>query len=307
MVHGILQFTPSIAFRYVLHRCESRDIRCRESFSFQKQHTSARARGAGGGPSIQYSLALSAPGFVSRPPRASTRRGREGAARRGRRSTPPARGSPVVSNEFAGRSAAQVSTMILPQACSIMVQVPVDYRIPLDNVVDDYTLQQIHEWSQDMNEELADHQDHQNGVEGAPTFAPAIVETSMIVHDANNVTATGYSMQSSFPFENQELIAPTIVPAVTKDTGKQTGQSDGVGSSAGHRVDHGLTRDPKAHRPKTVRFKDPSVTTVLGKPQAAEVEKFHQLPRHGKSQVTGINETPSLMRTENSKGTEPRR
>ncbi|KAL0309435.1 UNVERIFIED_CONTAM: hypothetical protein Sradi_5885800 [Sesamum radiatum] len=28
----ILPFTPSIAFRYVLHRCESRDIRCRESF-----------------------------------------------------------------------------------------------------------------------------------------------------------------------------------------------------------------------------------------------------------------------------------
>ncbi len=33
MIHGILQFTPSIAFRYVLHRCESRDIRCRESLS----------------------------------------------------------------------------------------------------------------------------------------------------------------------------------------------------------------------------------------------------------------------------------
>lgn len=32
MIRGILQFTPSIAFRYVLHRCESRDIRCRESF-----------------------------------------------------------------------------------------------------------------------------------------------------------------------------------------------------------------------------------------------------------------------------------
>lgn len=32
MVHVILQFTPSIAFCYVLHRCESRDIRCRESF-----------------------------------------------------------------------------------------------------------------------------------------------------------------------------------------------------------------------------------------------------------------------------------
>ncbi|MDV2687422.1 hypothetical protein RYX56_24050, partial [Alkalihalophilus lindianensis] len=26
MVHGILQFTPSIAFRYVLHRCESREV-----------------------------------------------------------------------------------------------------------------------------------------------------------------------------------------------------------------------------------------------------------------------------------------
>eukprot|EP01018_Ginkgo_biloba_P040948 Gb_13145 [translate_table: standard] len=31
MIHGILQFTLSIAFRYVLHRGESRDIRCRES------------------------------------------------------------------------------------------------------------------------------------------------------------------------------------------------------------------------------------------------------------------------------------
>lgn len=43
MVHGILQFTPSIAFRYVLHRCESRDIRCRESFS----GASGKRRGAG--------------------------------------------------------------------------------------------------------------------------------------------------------------------------------------------------------------------------------------------------------------------
>lgn len=34
MVHGILQFTPRIAFRYVLHRCESRDIRCRESYFY---------------------------------------------------------------------------------------------------------------------------------------------------------------------------------------------------------------------------------------------------------------------------------
>jgi hypothetical protein len=49
MVHGILQFTPSIAFRYVLHRCKSRDIRCRESFSYMKdcvrQHHPKNGRG----------------------------------------------------------------------------------------------------------------------------------------------------------------------------------------------------------------------------------------------------------------------
>ena len=46
MVHGILQFTPSIAFRYVLHRCESRDIRCRESFCIfcDKRTTSLKHR-----------------------------------------------------------------------------------------------------------------------------------------------------------------------------------------------------------------------------------------------------------------------
>jgi hypothetical protein len=37
MVHGILQFTPSIAFCYVLHRCVSRDIRCQESFKIKKK------------------------------------------------------------------------------------------------------------------------------------------------------------------------------------------------------------------------------------------------------------------------------
>ena len=50
MVHGILQFTPSIAFRYVLHRCESRDIRCRESFVIRKRKAprARRERGNGG-------------------------------------------------------------------------------------------------------------------------------------------------------------------------------------------------------------------------------------------------------------------
>lgn len=45
MVHGILQFTPSIAFRYVLHRRESRDIRCRESFRYDRSHLARRASG----------------------------------------------------------------------------------------------------------------------------------------------------------------------------------------------------------------------------------------------------------------------
>ena len=57
VVRGILQFTPSIAFRYVLHRCESRDIRCRESFSFFAR-CRARARSLRSG-----SLARFAPGF----------------------------------------------------------------------------------------------------------------------------------------------------------------------------------------------------------------------------------------------------
>ena len=51
MVHGILQFTPSIAFRYVLHRCESRDIRCRESLCIVvrcRQQHARRFRGGRG-------------------------------------------------------------------------------------------------------------------------------------------------------------------------------------------------------------------------------------------------------------------
>ncbi|PHT25187.1 hypothetical protein CQW23_35177 [Capsicum baccatum] len=107
MVHGILQFTPSIAFRYVLHRCESRDIRCRESFVFTEEarvpptHAADGARGAGC--RFEHSLALSAPGFVGRPPRAPgrARRGRGGGARAECRSTPPAR-APRLLNAFAG-------------------------------------------------------------------------------------------------------------------------------------------------------------------------------------------------------------
>lgn len=49
MIHGILQFTPSIAFCYVLHRCESLDIRCREScwFTFHQMPGDPAAEAAG--------------------------------------------------------------------------------------------------------------------------------------------------------------------------------------------------------------------------------------------------------------------
>lgn len=90
MVHGILQFTPSIAFRYVLHRCESRDIRCRESFVFKEQRASPRTvreRGARGGLSILVFLGAFRAG-VRWSPEVLARVGRrEGGARRA--SAPP--------------------------------------------------------------------------------------------------------------------------------------------------------------------------------------------------------------------------
>ena len=88
MVHGILQFTPSIAFRYVLHRCESRDIRCRESFVLTEQRASPRTireRGARGR-AADFSIPWRFPrrgSFVGPQKRArkrASRRGREGAS-----------------------------------------------------------------------------------------------------------------------------------------------------------------------------------------------------------------------------------
>ena len=66
MVRGILQFTPGIAFRYVLHRCESRDIRCRESLLVIRLECSIPRTprpGQGTGEFISSSLARPAPGF----------------------------------------------------------------------------------------------------------------------------------------------------------------------------------------------------------------------------------------------------
>lgn len=78
MVRGILQFTPGIAFRYVLHRCESRDIRCREScglpFIFPP-----RGRDVRPGPSEQQFVFL---GAAPRPEVVWSARGRAAAAGR---------------------------------------------------------------------------------------------------------------------------------------------------------------------------------------------------------------------------------
>jgi hypothetical protein len=121
MVHGILQFTPSIAFCYVLHRCVSRDIRCRESFVIKSRPRQACTPQTGQdktSPSqFMFSLAHSVPGFVSP---TST----HGAPKE----TPHLHARvvlriktmvhlPITSCDykFTGRSALQGSTMILPQ------------------------------------------------------------------------------------------------------------------------------------------------------------------------------------------------
>lgn len=112
MVHGILQFTPSIAFRYVLHRCESRDIRCRESFNVIYDLV----------PPIQPANRLQKGTHVFMflgADRAGVRYCAEKMPRQGE--APPQLGegafatSPFMINMFSGRSAGQVSTMILPQ------------------------------------------------------------------------------------------------------------------------------------------------------------------------------------------------
>lgn len=121
MVHGILQFTPRIAFRYVLHRCESLDIRCRESFLDSNRRRGIRRRGnhrfrglGGKRPSRCFSLTHSAPMFVwcrGRGPRPHATGGdgyREASA-------PLSPAPRALCHGFAGLSAGQASTMILPQ------------------------------------------------------------------------------------------------------------------------------------------------------------------------------------------------
>jgi hypothetical protein len=72
MVRGILQFTPGIAFCYVFHRCESRDIRCRESCRLRCNHcpgSGRRAdRSAGQEVVLVFLGARGAVGSFSRPP-----------------------------------------------------------------------------------------------------------------------------------------------------------------------------------------------------------------------------------------------
>ena len=112
MIRGILQFTPSIAFRYVLHRCESLDIRCRESFwIIRKTPTPGahRVRGLRRG-----SLGFDFLGAFRAGVRFAGER-REVPARCGGRGGDERPPPPVGCHRFAGRSAVQVSTMILPQ------------------------------------------------------------------------------------------------------------------------------------------------------------------------------------------------
>ena len=72
MVRGILQFTPGIAFCYVLHRCESRDIRCRESCRLRCNRCPGNGRradrSAGQEVVLVFLGARGAVGSFSRPP-----------------------------------------------------------------------------------------------------------------------------------------------------------------------------------------------------------------------------------------------
>lgn len=103
MVHGILQFTPSIAFRYVLHRCKSRDIRCRESFEYSDPR---RRR-------VDPLFPVSIPWRQLRRIFCVVLGRRSGATVRLSGSLFP--GMSWCFHLFAGRSAEQASTMILPQ------------------------------------------------------------------------------------------------------------------------------------------------------------------------------------------------
>lgn len=107
MVRGILQFTPGIAFCYVLHRCESRDIRCRESCGLRYHRCAGSGRQADR-PAEQgnskCSLTPKAPWVLWRPLRPGTELGglgRAGARRHERR--------------VRGLFCLRVTTMILPQ------------------------------------------------------------------------------------------------------------------------------------------------------------------------------------------------
>lgn len=105
MVHGILQFTPSIAFRYVLHRCESRDIRCRESFGLRTtkvlrvpvRHSVSGAIRDARGPSIFLGASRAGVCLVSR-----TGQARTGGEPTAVRQNPPSRPRPEL--EVDGRS-----------------------------------------------------------------------------------------------------------------------------------------------------------------------------------------------------------
>ncbi|KAJ8546596.1 hypothetical protein K7X08_034106 [Anisodus acutangulus] len=79
---------------------------------------------------------------------------------------------------------------------SVVVHVPLDHRVPLENMMDDNTLQMIHEWGEGMEGDDVDN--GRNGdndatsmlpvaapVVFAPSYIPAIAMTLVNVHDTN--------------------------------------------------------------------------------------------------------------------------
>src|ERR1044072_4119249 len=111
MVHGILQFTPSIAFRYVLHRCKSLDIRCRESFYIMCQNTT-HTKTVSGAVRVRPEQNLNS---LTHQRRGLSLGGEEKALSAAPPKQRSAEAYRICSNLFACWSACKASTMSLPQ------------------------------------------------------------------------------------------------------------------------------------------------------------------------------------------------
>ncbi|KAI3477925.1 hypothetical protein L1887_60185 [Cichorium endivia] len=139
---GFCNSHPSIAFCYVLHRCVSRDIRCRESFVILREATTNTHTANGTKLDASFSFVVFLGTYragvcygvglksMAPPNGATTNISRRGASDRAKARYPL---TPGYRYMFTGRSALQGSTMILPQ---VHLRKPCyDFLLPLNDKV----------------------------------------------------------------------------------------------------------------------------------------------------------------------------